>query len=219
MPQVFRPRANSIVRTVLIVGIAGAAVILTATGVASFGYWGSGLGHVPAQPVPFSHKHHVGALGLDCRYCHTSVEKSPFAGLPPSSTCMTCHSQLWTNAGILAPVRKSLAEDQPLRWSRVYDLPDYVYFNHSAHVNHGVACESCHGRVDQMPLTRQEHAMHMGFCLECHRDPGPHLRPESQVFAMGWKAPADRQTLSKELLERYHTPSTKLLTDCYTCHR
>jgi hypothetical protein len=219
MAQIFRPRANAIVRGVLIGAPAVVAVVLAAVGVSSVGYWGSGVGRVPEQPVPFSHKHHVGALGLDCRYCHTSVETSAFAGLPPTSTCMTCHSQLWTNADMLAPVRQSLAADQSIQWTRVYDLPDYVYFNHSAHVNHGVACESCHGRVDKMPLTRQEHAMHMGFCLACHRDPGPHLRPENRVFEMGWDAPADRQALGKELLKRYHTPSSKLLTDCYTCHR
>jgi hypothetical protein len=130
-----------------------------------------------AQPAPFSHEHHVAGLGLDCRFCHASVEVSSSAGLPPTYTCMTCHSQIWTNAALLSPVRQSLVDDKPIVWNRITDLPDYVYFNHAIHIAKGVGCSSCHGEVDRMPLTRKAKPMTMEFCLDCHRDPGPRLRP------------------------------------------
>src|SRR5215467_156886 len=126
---------------------------------------------VREQPVPFSHKHHVSDDGIDCRYCHTSVETSSFAGLPPTETCMTCHSQIWANASVLEPVRASFQTGQSLQWTRVHDLPDYVYFNHSIHVNKGIGCSTCHGRVDQMPLTWKVNTLFMQWCIECHRAP------------------------------------------------
>ncbi len=169
------------------------------------------------QPVPFSHKHHVSDDGIDCRYCHTTVMESSYAGVPATHVCMTCHSQLWTNAEMLAPVRQSLENNEPLHWQRVTSLPDYVYFNHSVHVNNGVGCESCHGRVDQMPLTEKRKSLSMRFCLACHSDPGPRLRPPDKITAMGYK-PNDRAPSGKKLMAFYHIDTTGL-TDCATCHR
>ena len=142
--------------------------------------------------MPFSHEHHVRGLGIDCRYCHTSVEKSSFAGIPPTETCMTCHSQIWTDSPMLEPVRTSLRTNTPIRWNRVHDLPDYVYFNHGIHVQKGVGCVSCHGRVDQMPLTWKAEPMTMEWCLSCHRNPEKHLRPREEVFNMDWVPPEDQ---------------------------
>lgn len=178
----------------------------------------TGQGITPDQPVPFSHEHHVGGLGLECRYCHGGVEVSRFAGLPPTETCMTCHSQLWTNAAMLAPVRRSLAEDRPIRWRRVNSLPDYVYFDHSVHVRNGVGCTSCHGPVDSMPLMRQAAPLTMGWCLGCHRDPAPNLRPESEIYAGHWTPPADQAARGAALIGHYGI-RTAHLTDCSVCHR
>ena len=170
MAQIFRPRANPFARMILW----GAVVLLLALAV--FGYamvrstYVTAVAVAPEQPVPFSHQHHVAGLGIDCRYCHTSVEQSAFAGLPPTETCMTCHSQIWTNAAMLAPVRQSLAADAPLRWTRVNDLPDFVYFNHSVHVSAGVECQKCHGAVETMERVRQVSDLSMGWCVNCHRD-------------------------------------------------
>ena len=175
---------------------------------------------VREQPVPFSHEHHARGLGIDCRYCHTTVETSSFAGMPPTHTCMTCHSQIWTGAEMLQPVRDSLAENKPLVWSRVHNLPDFVYFNHSIHVQKGVGCASCHGRVDQMPLMWKAEPMTMEWCLSCHRNPEKHLRPREEVFNMNWVPPRDKpqEVLGRELIQKYQIPVSRL-SDCYTCHR
>jgi hypothetical protein len=170
------------------------------------------------QPVPFSHEHHVTGLGLDCRYCHASVERSPVAAVPPTHTCMTCHSQLFTQAAMLAPVRASLAENRPIRWQRVNELPDYVYFDHSIHIAKGVGCVTCHGPVNAMPLMRQYQSLTMGWCLDCHRDPTPHLRPRNAVFDPEWKPPANQADEGRKLLIAYHI-DIKHLTDCSVCHR
>src|SRR6187200_2948851 len=146
------------------------------------------------QPVPFSHKHHAGQLGIDCRYCHTSVETSSFAGIPPTKTCMNCHSQLFATEPILEPVRASFRDDKPLHWVRVHDLPDFVYFNHSIHVKKGMGCETCHGRVDQMPLTRQQNSLQMEWCTNCHRNPQDYVRPREEVFTMGYRPREDQAT-------------------------
>jgi hypothetical protein len=169
------------------------------------------------QPVPFSHQHHVAGLGIDCRFCHTSVEVSASAGLPPTYTCMTCHSQIWTNAAILAPVRESLADGKPIEWHRVTSLPDYVYFNHSIHIAKGVGCESCHGEVDRMALTYKAKTLTMQFCLNCHRDPGPHLRPKAALYDTEWQRTADTPSPGA-LMAEYHVPDRNL-TDCSLCHR
>ncbi|MGH9868702.1 MAG: cytochrome c3 family protein [Candidatus Polarisedimenticolia bacterium] len=171
---------------------------------------------VREQPVQFSHKHHVSGLGIDCRYCHTSVETSSFAGIPPTQTCMTCHSQIWTEAPVLEPVRASWRENAPLRWTRVNDLPDFVYFNHSIHIHKGIGCASCHGQVDQMPLMYQEHPLLMEWCLDCHRHPEKFVRPREEIFNMEYLPPADQAELGSRLVREYDVrPST----DCSRCHR
>lgn len=218
MPQIFPRRTDKIVRLLLLLGPVLAVTLVLAAVSVRLSAWGSGVGVNVAQPAPFSHQHHVGGLGLDCRYCHDSVSESAFAGLPPTETCMTCHSQLWTDAPMLAPVRESLRRHEPLRWQRVHDLPDHVYFDHSAHVNAGVGCESCHGRVDQMPLTHQVHALRMGWCLDCHRDPAPRLRPPQAVFTMGWQGDGDRRALGEVLIAERGI-AVERLTDCSVCHR
>lgn len=171
------------------------------------------------QPVQFSHKHHVGDVGIDCRYCHTSVDKSNFAGIPPSKTCMNCHSQIFKETQYLAPVRASFEQKKPLRWTRIHDLPDFVYFNHSIHVNKGVGCETCHGRVDQMPLMMQVASLNMEWCLDCHRNPEKNLRPLDQIYTMGYKPTGDAEEQGRMLAKQYNLQSKELLTNCSTCHR
>lgn len=171
------------------------------------------------QPVPCSHKHHVADDGIDCRYCHTTVEKSAFAGIPPTATCMNCHSQIWSDISMLEPVRASYRTGEPLHWTRVHNLPEFVYFDHSIHVNKGVGCATCHGRVDQMPLTYQVAPLTMEWCLECHRNPEQFVRPREQVFNMDWQPPADQQNLGRELVRQYQIRDTRSLTNCSTCHR
>ena len=168
------------------------------------------------QPVPFSHAHHVAGLGIDCRYCHTSVETSATAGIPPTKTCMNCHSQIWSNSPTLEPVRESFRSERSIEWVKVNDLPDFVYFNHSAHVNQGVGCTTCHGRVDRMPLMWQEASLTMEWCLACHREPERYLRPRAEVFNASYEPPADQLSLGRSLVKEYgiHTR-----TSCSTCHR
>lgn len=170
------------------------------------------------QPAPFSHHHHVGQLGIDCRYCHTSVEESAFAGLPPTETCMNCHEQIWVGAPMLEPVRASWKSGEPLHWRRVHSLPEFVYFNHSIHVAKGVGCDECHGRIDQMPLTWQEKPLTMGWCVECHRHPGPRLRPRSEVFNVDW-ARGPQTPSPDELKNELGVRDPYQLTSCTTCHR
>lgn len=172
------------------------------------------------QPVPFSHKHHVGDDGIDCRYCHQYVETSNFAGIPPTETCMSCHSQLWTNASMLEPVRASWSSGQSLEWIRIYDLPDFVYFNHSIHINKGIGCSTCHGRVDQMPLMRKVNTLYMQWCVNCHRNPEQYIRPKSEVFNPAYETPApDQDEIGPKLVAEYHIQDARSLTDCVTCHR
>jgi hypothetical protein len=170
-----------------------------------------------AQPVPFSHQHHVAGLGIDCRYCHTSVETSPFAGIPPTETCMTCHSQIWNQAPMLQPVRDSFATGKPIEWNRVHDLPDFVFFNHSIHVAKGVGCSTCHGQVNEMPLMRKVAPLNMAWCLGCHREPEKYIRPVDQVFNMDWKPPANQIEQGRALMAKYHV-NTDRLTNCSICH-
>jgi hypothetical protein len=205
---------------VLLLG-AGAFVVLIAL---SGWYWQTAtwqrVDEAPDQPVQFSHKHHVSELGIDCRYCHTGVETSSFAGVPPTETCMTCHSQLWTQAALLEPVRASAERNVPLQWTQVVRLPNYVYFNHSAHVTRGVACVSCHGRIDQMPLTFQAKAMTMAWCLACHRNPEPRLVPTSQVTnPVPNLHAANLPDWSGRALPPLTAQEKAQLTDCSTCHR
>jgi hypothetical protein len=179
-------------------------------------YW-TNVGVTLDQPVPFSHKHHAGDLGIDCRFCHTTVTKSWYAGMPDTETCMTCHSQIWKNSPMLAPVRASYDSNTPLRWNRVNEIPEFVYFNHSIHVNKGVGCSSCHGEVEQMPITWKSVDMEMQWCLSCHRHPEGELRQLAQVEQMNWttsKNPAVGAARAQARdIEKDH------LTDCSACHR
>lgn len=168
------------------------------------------------QPVPFSHQHHVAGIGIDCRFCHTSVEQSSFAGIPPTETCMKCHSQIWADSPLLEPIRESFRSGDPIRWTRVYDLPHFVQFNHSIHVARGIGCETCHGRVDRMPLMWRENTLHMDWCLGCHRDPQKYVRPREQVFTMGWEPPGEQRELGASLVEEY---GIEKLENCSVCHR
>ena len=185
-----------------------------------------------SQPVPFSHKHHVGGLGIDCRYCHTSVEESATAGIPPTKTCMNCHSQIWTNAALLEPVRYSYRSGSSLQWEKVNDLPDFAYFNHSIHVNKGVGCNTCHGKVDEMPLMFQNASLQMEWCLECHRNTEKNLRPRAEVFNMKYEPPSRNHAVSVDGVEywdqaklgtflhaKYKLRSVRDITSCSTCHR
>jgi len=171
------------------------------------------------QPVEFSHKHHVGDDGIDCRYCHTGVESSAYAGVPPTKTCMNCHSVLYNNVGYLEIVRESYRTEQSIHWTKVHRLADYVYFNHSIHVNKGIGCSSCHGAVNEMALIYQAAPLNMEWCLECHRNPEQNLRPKDQIFNMSWKAPDDQAEIGKKLAADYKLRSTLELTSCSTCHR
>ena len=216
MAQLFHPSFNTLSRLSIFGGAFGALGLI-------LGFYGYNLspyvtqqGVVKEQPVPFSHEHHVRGLGIDCRYCHTSVETSPFAGMPPTATCMNCHKQIWTNAALLAPVRTSFSTNTPLRWSRVHDLPDFVYFDHSIHVAKGIGCATCHGRVDRMPLLFQNASLQMEWCLECHRDPAKYIRPKDQVFNMAWEPPADQLEQGTRLVAEYNAHPR---TSCSTCHR
>jgi hypothetical protein len=216
MAQVFRRSANALAKGSLVLGL----FLLAGAGWAVYTLARSGYvtrqGLVLQQPVPFSHDHHVGQIGIDCRYCHTAVETSSSAGIPPTATCMNCHNQLWTQAEILEPVRASFRDDVPLQWNRVHDLPEFVYFNHSIHVAKGVACATCHGPVDEMPLMYQHESLQMEWCLSCHRDPVPNLRPREEVTNMRWQPPAD---LAAKQLEWAALYDVKPKTSCSTCHR
>ncbi len=218
MTQLFKQRDNAASRLIIGMGVFILIAILVALGVDARSTYATKVGEAPEQPVPFSHEHHAGQLGIQCAYCHTSVEKSAFAGIPPTHTCMSCHSQLWTNADMLAPVRNSLEQNTPLQWARVHNLPDYVFFNHSIHVNKGVGCETCHGRVDRMPLTYKAEPLTMSWCLDCHRNPAPQLRPLDAIYTMGWQPPPDHEHMGADLMKEYAI-NVPLLHHCSTCHR
>ena len=219
MAQLFSPHANIYSRVI----IAGAVILVCGAGWAtSTIFWSPYTTYVDVpfdQPVPFSHKHHVLDDGIDCRYCHTSVENSSFAGVPPTETCMTCHSQLWRETPMLQQVRASFAMNTPLKWNRVNDLPDFAYFNHSIHVAKGVGCSTCHGRIDQMPLTRRAQTLYMKWCIDCHRAPQKYVRPRSEIYNMAWQPPHDQDSLGQKLVAQYHIDTSGRLTNCSTCHR
>jgi cytochrome c7-like protein len=191
MPQVFNRGANGLARmSLVILGLVVTSLALTLNELQRSPYV-TREGERLEQPVPFSHQHHVAGLGLDCRYCHTSVENSNFAGIPPTKTCMNCHSEIWTNADILEPVRASYRNGTPIWWTKLHDLPDYVYFSHEIHINKGIGCASCHGPIDEMPLTYQHASLQMEWCLDCHRNPAKNIRPVGDpIFNMGWKGPS-----------------------------
>jgi hypothetical protein len=217
MARLFQPGADTLARLALV----GLVVVpLIGFGLAyalQLSPYERGTGVTVDQPVPFSHKHHVGEVGIDCRFCHATVETNRFAGVPTTHVCMTCHAQLFSTAAMLGPVRESLARDQPLRWTRVNNLPAYVYFDHSAHIRHGVGCVNCHGAVADMPLTRQAAPLTMQWCLECHRDPGPRLGPADMLFDTTFR-PRNTDADARRRLAAWHVRTTAL-TDCSTCHR
>jgi hypothetical protein len=216
MPQIFHPSMNTVSR----VTIFGALFIIAAALAIAFAVVRSpyitGQNEVVVQPVPFSHEHHVGDCGIDCRYCHTSVEDSAFAGIPPTKTCMNCHSQLFADSPLLASVRASFRDERPMVWTRVHDVPDFAYFNHGIHVAKGIGCSTCHGEVDKMPLMWREATLHMQWCLDCHRDPAAFVRPREDVFRMDWTPEMVSDQTRTELATRYHLQAKD---DCYTCHR
>ena len=219
MAQLFSPRANVYSRVILlgvVVLVCGAA---WATSTVLWSPYTTYVGVPPDQPVPFSHSVHAGGEGIDCRYCHTSVEKSAFAGMPSTQICMTCHSQILRDAPVLAPVRESVSTNTPLKWNRVYDLPDYTYFDHSIHVAKGIGCSSCHGRVDQMPLTWRVNTLYMKWCLDCHRQPQNYVRPRDKLYDMTWRSPPTQSTEGAKLIGQYHIDTTGRLTNCSVCHR
>jgi hypothetical protein len=219
MAQIFHRSANFIARASLLGVAALAGVALTAVLVVARSPYITNQRVTRSQPIQFSHKHHVGDDGIDCRYCHTSVESSAYAGIPPTKTCMNCHSVLFNNVGYLEPVRESYRTDESIKWTKVHRLADYVYFNHSIHINKGIGCSSCHGSVNQMPLMLQASALNMNFCLECHRNPQPNLRPKDQIFNMDWQAPANQEQVGRQLAAEYKLRTTAELTSCSTCHR
>lgn len=216
MSQLFRPGANTFAKASV---LAGLGVALGLGGILNNIERTSYVTdvNVPrAQPVMFTHKHHVSGVGMDCRYCHTSVEFSSSAGIPPTETCMGCHSQIWSEAPILEPVRESWRSGRSIQWNRVHDLPGYVYFNHSIHVTKGMGCQTCHGRVDLMPMVWKENTLLMEWCLDCHRAPEKYIRPKDQVFNMEYMPPGDQAALGAKLVAEY---KVRKLTDCSVCHR
>lgn len=239
MAQIFPSSANTIARFSLVLAISAPVILIGVSSAVTRSSMNTKVGVAPDQPVPFSHQHHALELGLDCRYCHTSVEKSSFAGVPPTETCMTCHSQIWTNSPLLQPVRDSYKSGQPLRWARVNRLPDFVYFNHSIHVNRGINCNTCHGAVQKMHLTSKGQPFFMSWCLDCHRAPERFVRRREEEFAPYQKAqrgapltaeeraildgstynrtPAELEA-GRQLVKEYGV-KTQQLSDCWTCHR
>ncbi|HWP30390.1 MAG TPA: cytochrome c3 family protein [Fimbriimonadales bacterium] len=216
MPQIFPESANVLAKASLPgAGLLLIAVILVGANITPYTH---DLNVALDQPAPFSHMHHVDQLGIDCRYCHTTVEESPFAGIPATETCYTCHSQIWTNSPLLQVVRDSYATGQPMEWNRVNIVPDFVFFDHSIHIKKGISCVSCHGNIDKMNLTAKQNAFQMLFCLDCHRNPEKNLRPLSEVFNMKYQPPPNHEALAKELMEKYGIEKTGL-TDCWVCHR
>ena len=216
--QVFHPSTNSLARTSLLVGALLAAIIPALLAVYIRSDFYSRVRDPLSQPIPFSHERHVAGNGMDCRYCHTSVENAAFAGIPATETCMTCHSQVLAGTTLIQNIQTSWDTDKPIVWTRVNDLPDYVFINHSIHISKGVGCDTCHGPVNQMRLTWREHPLQMEWCLDCHRHPEKFLRPREEVFNMNYQAPADQLALGERLVREYNV-NTSQITSCSTCHR
>jgi hypothetical protein len=228
MPQIFPQSTNTISKVSIFGSLFIMAGALWVCIIYTRSSYGTDEGVVRVQPVPFSHQHHAGELGIDCRYCHTSVETSSFAGFPPTKTCMNCHSQIWVGSTMLAPVRDSYATNESLVWDRVYNVPGFAYFDHSIHIHKGIGCASCHGRVDEMPFMYQVPSLLMRWCIDCHRNPENHLRPKEQVFNLKWQPadekdanghPYDQETLGRKLFKEYRVKDAQELTSCSVCHR
>ena len=219
LPQIFHRSTNTLSRLSLFSALFLVALFLSVLAEIERSSYITEADVVREQPIQFSHKHHVEDDGIDCRYCHTSVEQSAFAGIPPTKTCMNCHSQIFAASPYLEPIRESFRTGKPIEWTRVHKLPEFVYFNHSIHVNKGVGCASCHGQVNLMPLVRQVASLQMEWCLDCHRHPERALRPREQVFNMQWQPPADQLEEGRRLAREYNIRSVEELTSCSTCHR
>ncbi len=237
--QIFHHSTNTIAKVSIFGGVFLVAASLWVLAEINRSSYNTGQFIEVQQPVQFSHKHHVGDDGIDCRYCHTSVETSNTAGMPPTKTCMNCHSQIWSESPYLEIVRTSFRDNKPIEWARVHDLPDFVYFNHSIHVNKGVGCASCHGRVDMMPAVYQAASLQMEWCLACHREPERFLRPKDQITNMAWNIEGDaadgvtanaenrlgenlaprRRERALQLKREYKIRDAATLTSCSTCHR
>jgi hypothetical protein len=216
MAQIFHPSFNTLSKVSIFGAVFAVAAAAWAWGRINRSPYVTQEGVAQAQPVPFSHRHHVAGLGIDCRYCHTTVDVAASAGMPSTKTCMSCHSQVWADSPMLEPVRESWRSDRSIEWTRVHDLPDFAYFDHSVHVARGIGCVSCHGRVDQMPLMWRESTLNMEWCLDCHRHPEHHIRPHDRVFDMVWSAsPEERAAALRSAAEL----DTWQLTSCSTCHR
>ena len=216
MAQIFHPSTNTISKFSIFGTVFLIVALVLALAAINESPYITEVGVARVQPVPFSHKHHVGDDGIDCRYCHTSVETSAFAGIPATKICMNCHTQIWSDSPTLAPVRESFRSDRSIQWTRVHNLPGFVYFDHSIHVHIGVGCSTCHGRVDKMPLMWRENTLYMDWCLECHRAPERFVRPRESVFSMDYTPPADQLALGRKLVQEY---KIQKLTSCSTCHR
>jgi hypothetical protein len=218
MSQIFHPSTNTFSKATIfgaiffLIGLGGLGLALARSP------YVTDVGVVRPQPVQFSHEHHTNALGIDCRYCHTSVEEAQYAGMPPTHTCMSCHSQIWNDSPALAPVRESYETGIPIAWNEVHRVPDYAYFNHSIHVQKGFGCSECHGQVDNMTLMYKAEPMTMEWCLDCHRNPQDRIRPVEEVFNMDYVHPPNQAELGRQLLAEYNIPH-KDLTQCYVCHR
>ena len=216
MSQIFHRSANTISRVSIFGAVFIVAALLVLFAAVNRSPWVTEARVAREQPIQFSHERHVAGNGIDCRYCHTSVEDSRFAGIPPTKTCMNCHAEIFANSPYLEPVRASFTSNMPIRWTRVHDLPDFVYFDHSIHVAKGVGCTTCHGQVDRMPLTWQENTLQMEWCVDCHRNPERFVRPREAVFSVEYQPPPDQAELGKRLVAEYHIQK---LTSCSTCHR
>ena len=219
MAQFFNKSANNIAKiSMMLVPVLGGLAFFAYTQIARSSYL-TGTFLEKQQPVQFSHKHHVGDDGIDCRYCHQTVETTASAGMPATQTCMNCHSQLWAESPYLEPVRASFRDNKPIEWQRVHDLPEYTYFNHSIHIAKGVGCSTCHGQIDNMPAVYQENTLQMEWCLACHREPEKFIRPKSEIYNMEWKD-GDLDTADRVALkEKYKIRSKEMMTSCSICHR
>lgn len=221
MPQIFHPSFNLLARLSIFGGVLVPVIALVTIDRINRSQVVTGVEMAIEQPVQFSHQHHVGGLGVDCRYCHTSVEESASAGIPSVDTCAGCHKEIWSDAPLIKPVLEAYRTGKPMRWRRVHDLPDFAYFNHSIHIKKGVGCASCHGRVDRMPLVWRASSLQMDWCLECHRNPGPNLRPQEHIYDMAWTPPGGQagRELQERLMKQYRIRSERELTTCSVCHR
>lgn len=215
MSQIFKPSTNTLARVSLFGAIFFIATSLWVVAELNRSAWATREGVIRKQPIPFSHDHHTAGLGIDCLYCHSSVEDSAFAGIPPTATCMNCHKLIWNDSPMLEPVRESFRTGEPIEWVRVNDLPDFVYFNHSIHITKGIGCVTCHGRVDRMPLMRQSNSLQMEWCLDCHRNPESYVRPRSEIYNMVWEA-ENQEELGAQLVADYGIESR---LSCSACHR